>query len=139
MEAMNTAVSIDAQKYARLLKRVLPVRIETEEEYERLLVQVEQLMERDEEELSPEESRLLDLLTTLIEQYEEQQYPMGPVSPHDMLRHLMEARGLTHKDMWPLFGSKGVASEVLNGKRAISKAHAKKLAEFFHVSPALFI
>ena len=136
---MNTAVSIDAQKYARLLKRVLPVRIETQEEYERLLAQVEQLMERDEEELSPEESRLLDLLTTLIEQYEEQQYPMGPVSPHDMLRHLMEARGLTHKDMWPLFGSKGVASEVLNGKRAISKTHAKKLAEFFHVSPALFI
>jgi len=56
-----------------------------------------------------------------------------------MLRHLMEARGLTHKDMWPLFVSRGVASEVLNGKRAISKTHAKKLAEFFHVSPALFI
>jgi HTH-type transcriptional regulator / antitoxin HigA len=56
-----------------------------------------------------------------------------------MISHLMEARGLTPKDLWPMFGSKGVASEVLNGKRAVSKAQAKKLAEFFHVSPAVFI
>jgi len=56
-----------------------------------------------------------------------------------MLRHLMEARSLTHKDVWPLFGSKGIASEVLNGKRAISKVQARKLAEFFHVSADLFI
>jgi HTH-type transcriptional regulator/antitoxin HigA len=41
--------------------------------------------------------------------------------------------------VWPLFGSKGVASEVLNGKRSISKAQAKKLAAFFHVSADLFI
>ena len=46
---------------------------------------------------------------------------------------------MTHKDVWPLFGSKGVASEVLNGKRSISKAQAKRLAVFFHVSADLFI
>lgn len=51
----------------------------------------------------------------------------------------MESRGLTHKDVWVLFGSKGVASEVLNGKRAISKTHARALAGFFHVSADLFI
>jgi HTH-type transcriptional regulator/antitoxin HigA len=76
---------------------------------------------------------------TLIEQYEEQRYPIAQASPYDMLHHLMEAQELTHKDVWSLFGSKGVASEVLNGKRAISKAQAKKLAEYFHVSPAVFI
>jgi HTH-type transcriptional regulator/antitoxin HigA len=51
----------------------------------------------------------------------------------------MEQRSLTHKDVWRLFGSKGVASEVLNGKRAISKAHARSLAEFFHVDAGLFL
>ena len=79
------------------------------------------------------------LLVHLIEQFENKQYPLERASAHEVLPHLMEARGLTHKDIWPLFGSKGVASEVLNGKRVISKAQAKKLAEFFHVSAELFL
>ncbi len=41
--------------------------------------------------------------------------------------------------MWKLFGSKGITSEVANGKRSISKAQAKKLAAFFHVSAELFL
>ena len=51
----------------------------------------------------------------------------------------MNARGLKQSDLSKLFGSKGRASEVINGKRAISKAQAKALAEFFHVSAELFI
>ena len=57
----------------------------------------------------------------------------------EMLRHLMDARGLKQSDLTEVFGSKGVASEVLNGKRGISKAQAKRLAEFFGVSAELFI
>jgi HTH-type transcriptional regulator/antitoxin HigA len=51
----------------------------------------------------------------------------------------MEARNLAQKDLWKTFGSKGITSEVFHGKRAISKAQAKKLADFFHVSAELFI
>lgn len=51
----------------------------------------------------------------------------------------MESRELTAKDLWDVFGSKGVTSEVLSGKRSISKTHIKKLAAFFNVSPELFI
>ena len=135
----TSAIALDRKKYTQLLSQALPVRITNEREYERLLAEVARLMDKEEKELTPEENTLLDLLVTLIEEYEELQYPIAQASPHEMLHHLMEARGLTHKDVWPLFGSKGVASEVLNGKRAISKAQAKKLAEFFHVSPALLI
>jgi HTH-type transcriptional regulator/antitoxin HigA len=135
---MNTA-AVDTKEYARLLTRTLPAPIETEEDYKRLLAQAEKLMEREENDLSPGEGKLLELLVILIERYEARRYPPRGVSPHDMLHHLMEARELTHKDVWQLFGSKGIASEVLNGKRAISKAQAKKLADFFHVSAALFI
>jgi HTH-type transcriptional regulator / antitoxin HigA len=46
---------------------------------------------------------------------------------------------LKQKDLVPLFGSQGIASEVLNGKRSISKSQAKALGDFFHVSPALFL
>jgi HTH-type transcriptional regulator/antitoxin HigA len=136
---MSTALTVDTRKYARLLTRTLPAPIETEEEYERLLAQAEKLMDKGESALTPEEEKLLDLLVMLVEQYEEKKYPIDSVSPQAMISHLMEARGLTPKDLWPMFGSKGVASEVLNGKRAVSKAQAKKLAEFFHVSPAVFI
>ena len=51
----------------------------------------------------------------------------------------MEARSLTQKDRWKTFGSKEITSEVLHGKRSISKVQARKLADFFHVSADLFI
>jgi HTH-type transcriptional regulator/antitoxin HigA len=51
----------------------------------------------------------------------------------------MEERNLRQADLLPVFGSRSVASDVLNGKRSISKAHARGLAQFFHVSPSLFI
>lgn len=42
-------------------------------------------------------------------------------------------------DLAPIFGSKGVASEVINGKCGISKAQAKALARFFNVSTDVFL
>jgi HTH-type transcriptional regulator/antitoxin HigA len=43
------------------------------------------------------------------------------------------------KDLWPVFGSKGITSEVLNGKRGISNEMASKLADVFHFSAPVFI
>ena len=51
----------------------------------------------------------------------------------------MRARVMKPKDLWGIFGSKGIASEVLRGKRGISKDKAKVLAKTFHVSAELFI
>jgi HTH-type transcriptional regulator/antitoxin HigA len=130
---------IDKKKYGKLLAEVLPRRIETEEENEYYLEIVEQMMKKGAEKFSPEESKLFDLLVTLIEEFEEEAYPMGNASPHNVLLHLMEARDLKQADLLDVFGSKGIASEVVNGKRAISKTHAKRLAEKFKVSVELFI
>jgi HTH-type transcriptional regulator/antitoxin HigA len=78
-------------------------------------------------------------LTVLIDQYEERRYPIRKASPRQTLKHLMEARNLKQKDLWKVFGSKGITSEVFHGKRSISKAQARKLADFFHVNVELFI
>jgi HTH-type transcriptional regulator/antitoxin HigA len=51
----------------------------------------------------------------------------------------MRARGMQPRDLWDVFGSKGVTSEVLRGKRGISKERAKILARVFGVSADLFI
>jgi HTH-type transcriptional regulator/antitoxin HigA len=135
---MNTiTIELDEKTYRQLLGRTLPHVIHTDEECERL---TNELMRLDEHEgLSAEEKELAELLTVLIDEYEERRYPIRKASPQQTLQHLMEARNLTQKDLWKTFGSKGITSEVFHGKRAISKAQAKKLAEFFHVSAELFI
>jgi len=51
----------------------------------------------------------------------------------------MEERGLRQRDLLPALGSSGVMSEVVTGRRRPSKMQARALAEFFHVSPELFI
>jgi HTH-type transcriptional regulator / antitoxin HigA len=130
-------MELDEKTYGQLLGRTLPHVIHTDEECERLTKELMRLDER--EDLSAEEKELAELLTVLIDEYEERRYPIQKASPQQTLQHLMAARNLTQKDLWKTFGSKGITSEVFHGKRAISKAQAKKLAEFFHVSPELFI
>ena len=117
-------------RYRKLLSQVMPVAIETEEENERMLAVVEKLMDKGED-ISAEEEALLRLLVTLIQDFEEKYYQPKDATPLEVLHHLMEARGLKPRDLWELFGSKGIASEVLNGKRSLSKTQARKLAEFF--------
>ncbi len=82
---------------------------------------------------------MLELLSTLIEAYEDEHYPIPEASPADILKFFMEDRGIKQIDLLPVFGSSGITSEVVNGKHSISKAQAKKLAAFFKVSVELFI
>jgi HTH-type transcriptional regulator/antitoxin HigA len=120
-----------------LLAATQPKAIETEAENEFYLAEVTKLMQLGEA-LSPAQERLLKLLVNLIESFESQHYQLKSATPLEILTELMSDRGLKQKDLLPVFGSQGVASEVLNGKRGISKAAAKALGEFFKVSPSLF-
>ncbi len=132
------ALVIDNKKYARVLARVLPRVIATDREHERMLAEVEKLMDKGGHRTA-EEDAALDLMVRLIKDYEDEHHPLPDPSPHEMLVYLMEQRGLKQADLVPIFKSRGYASDVINAKRAISKAHAKQLAEFFKVSASLFI
>jgi HTH-type transcriptional regulator/antitoxin HigA len=136
MEAMNTRT--DTNLYGELLLKSLPAVIESDSENDRLIAEVEALQSR-EARLLPEERRLLSLLLLLIEDYEEGKYRLKTATPDEVLRELMRARGIRQKDLLGVFGSKGIASEVVRGRRAVSRTQAKSLARFFHVSPALFL
>lgn len=133
-----TITKINPQRYSKLVAKARPVVIKTEEENNRMLGIVEQLMKKGEN-LTAEEGELLELLGSLIADFEEKHYLIKAPTPLEMLQHLMEARALTAKDLWDVLGSKGVTSEIMNGKRSLSKSHIKKLAAFFNVSPALFL
>jgi HTH-type transcriptional regulator/antitoxin HigA len=134
---MTASPNADLRQYGKLLSTVLPAVIETEKENERMLAEVNKLMAKSN--LSPAESKLFDLMVRLIEDFEEQHYELNASTPNGVLRELMEARGVKQRDLWELFGSKGTASEVINGKRSISKAQAKALGKYFRVSPELFL
>jgi len=132
-------MNINTQKYGALLLDVLPSVIHTEEENERMLSRIAAFMKKGEENLSPEEQRLLELMSILVEQFEDRTYPFEKTAPHENLRFLLEESGKLQKDLLPIFGSKGIISEVLSGKRGITTRHARELAEFFNVSVELFI
>ncbi len=110
--------------------------IETDEENERAIAESERLDSLPG--MTVEQKTLANLLTLLIEQYE-QKYDLGHADPLEALRTLMEDRGLRQRDLIPVFGSNSVASDVLNGKREICKPNAHRLAEFLHVPVSLFI
>lgn len=124
-------------KDGSLLVDIQPQVITTEEENERALRIVESLLA--EENLSPEKEQILRLLVSLIEKFEDEYYQLSVSTPQSILLHLMEENGLRQTDLVGLIGSRGVVSEVVNGKRTISKSQAKSLGEFFHVDPSLFI
>jgi HTH-type transcriptional regulator/antitoxin HigA len=90
-------------------------------------------------ELTPEEREYSDLLTVLIEAFEDANYALEGSTSDSRLRSLMEERGLRQRDLLDVFGSRGIASEVVSGKRAIGKAQAKKLADLLHVPADLFL
>src|SRR6202162_1577664 len=131
------ALVIDNKKYARVLAKVLPRVITTDKEHERMLAEVEKLMDKGEHRTA-EEDAALDLMVRLIKDYQQEHHPLPDPSPHEMLVYLMEQRSLKQADLLPIFKSRGYVSDATNGKRAISKAHATQRAEFFKVSANLF-
>lgn len=80
------------------------------------------------------------LLVRLIEDYDEENYPLDKSTPHEILQHILEYSGTRQADLVGIIiGSSGVVSKVVNDKRSISKAQAKGLAEYFKVFPSWFI
>ncbi|RUT06079.1 transcriptional regulator [Dulcicalothrix desertica PCC 7102] len=131
-------LTFNHEVYANLLTSALPQAIKTTSEYERALSIIEDLMYK--KSLTPEEDQIYDLFIVLIEKFEAENYPLQNLStPHSRLLHLMEANNLKQTDLLDVFGSSGIASEVINGKREISKTHAKKLGERFNIPASVFL
>lgn len=132
---------ISPTKYGRLLSETLPKVIETPEEFDRYVGFMEQLDRREQrtgKPLSPEQEALRALLDRLIADYDDR-IELPRTSPDRMIRFLMEHRDLKQADLLPIFGSRSVASDVINGKREPSKAHIRKLSDFFRVPADLFL
>ena len=136
--------TISRENYIDLLNqdRIIPKIIETKEEYEHFLAVAEKLISKKQTRTA-EETILFRLLVKLIKDYESEVFDLEQWSqtpPHELLQHLMEARGMRQVDLIGVISpSKGLVSSIVNGKREISKAQAKKLGEIFNISSSAFI
>ncbi len=131
-------LTFDSERYKELLSKYQPKLIRNEQENEKVLAIIEELMHRQNR--SQEENELYELLIALVEKFEKEYYlPITASNPHSMLLFLMEQQGIKQSDLVGVIGSQEVVSEVINCKREISKAQAKALGKLFHVDPVLFI
>lgn len=123
--------------YRELLTEELPRAIHSDREYRRYLARIERLL--DQKKRSAAQDRLLELLSILVERYEDEHETIEAPDPIAALKELMLSKGISQAELSRLLGSSGIASEVLSGKRALSKTHIRKLSEAFHVSAAIFV
>jgi HTH-type transcriptional regulator/antitoxin HigA len=124
-------------EYGALLQKIPPKVIRTEKENEAYTEILYELNQRSKT-LTVAEKEFAELLTLLIEDFEEKRYRLPRAHPLEVLRFLMEQHGLRQKDLTEVFGTASIVSEVLNGKRELNKEHIERLSERFHVSPELF-
>jgi HTH-type transcriptional regulator/antitoxin HigA len=133
MEKMSAA---HAKDYGTLLYETKPGVIKSEEENKHFIGILEALVSRTD--LTPAEEDLVKLLTVLITEFESRNYPMETSGPLDVIRHLMDANDLRQKDLVDVFGTESIVSDVLNGKRDLTKRHIERLSARFGISPAAF-
>lgn len=130
---MNAAVAIE---YGTLLSETKPEVIQDENQNRYYIAELEKLTSL--ENVTPAQEKLIHLLTVLIEDFEEKQYPLPDAGPLDIIRHVMEVHRLRQKDLVDVFGTESIVSDVLNGKRELTKEHIRRLSDRFGVSPAVF-
>ena len=124
-------------EYTTLLAKIPPKVIRTEKENE-AYTEILYDLDRRSKQLTAAEKELAELLTLLIEDFEEKRYRLPRAKPLDVLRFLMEQHHLLQKDLADVFGTRSIVSEVLSGKRELNKEHIARLSARFHVSPEVF-
>lgn len=132
-----SAPTARAPYYPELLARTLPSVIHSEEENEHFISILEELEHRSLQ-WSEGEAKLAELLTLLIEEFEDRTYQLKAATPVEVLLELMESNHLKQKDLIDVFGAESTVSAVIHGKREMTREHIKRLCKRFNLPPAAF-
>jgi HTH-type transcriptional regulator / antitoxin HigA len=96
------------------MKTIKPIK--TEADYDNAIVRINQLLDLNPQPGTDQDNEL-DILSTLVEAYEDEHYPILPPDPVDAIKVVMEEKGMDNKQLIPLLGSKSRVSEVMNRKK----------------------
>jgi len=125
------------ERYLELISQFALRPIRSDDELDEAVRVVDSLLSK--KALAPEEQDYLDVLSDLVERYEAEAHPIAPLPDADMLRHLIEAKGVPQAEVAKATGiADSTISEVLSGKRSLNRTHIGKLARYFSVSPEVF-
>ena len=113
-------------------------RIDTPEEYERVVHLINTIIDEIGQDETHPLAGVLDYLGDLVKAYEDAHVVIPSAPPEEVLQFLMEEHHLTPGDLADCVPPNHL-SEILSGKRAISKTVAKKLAQRFHVHADVFL
>ncbi len=131
-----SSLAVSAE-YSALLSRFPPKVIRTEKDNE-TYTEILYDLDRRSKTLTPAKKELAELLTLLIEDFEEKRYQLPHATSLDAIHFLMDQHGLKQKDLVDVFGTPSIVSEILSGKRELNKEQIKRLSKRFQVSPELF-
>jgi HTH-type transcriptional regulator/antitoxin HigA len=125
-------------RYLELVRR-FPLRpLRTDADLDAAVSIIDSLIDQDD--LSAPEQDYLDVLSDLVEAYDAEAVPMTPVGDADMLRFLIEQKGVTQYETAAGAGiAESTISEVLSGKRKLNRTQIGKLARYFHIEPGAFL
>ncbi len=126
----------NSSAYIELLKTFPPRPITVEEELIATQKAIDSLLDKGE--LTPDEHDYLNVLGTLVYEYEQTLEPIPDIYGIELLTALIEEFNLRQKDLVPIFKTESIVSDILHEKRQLTTEHIQKLAEFFNVSPAVF-
>jgi len=88
---------------------------------------------------SPSEAEAIELLTLLVERYEQAHYPIRAADPISVVRFLIEQQHLTQRDLIPQFGSESAVSMFLAGQRKLTLEQVRRLRARFKLPADVFI
>lgn len=123
----------------RRLRRFIPLGVlRSEKDYRRAVAILDEILDEIGQDEAHPLADLAEALALFIHSYEETHAKIPEATGPEVLKSLMEARGLTQCDL-PEIGSQGVVSEILSGGRELNIRQIRRLARRFGVSPAVFI
>ncbi|MBK6638629.1 MAG: helix-turn-helix domain-containing protein [Rhodocyclaceae bacterium] len=127
------------QKTWAAFDRVAHLRpIRNDQEYDRTVSLMNHLLDVVGDDDHHPMSGLLELVSELVEDYDAGHFSVEASEPKEVLRYLMETRGLKQSDLAEIIPQSNLSS-ILAGKRKISATLAGKLAKFFDINPAVFV
>jgi len=112
--------------------------VRNEQDYAQARATIEVLLDEIGDDENHPLADVLDYLSDQVEAYEDERYAIPASEPKEVLRFLMDQHGLKQEDLADC-APQGRVSDILNGRRSISKEIAKKLARRINVSAALFL
>lgn len=126
----------NTQSYIELLTTFPPRPISSESELIATQEAIDSLIDRGN--LTTDEQDYLNVLGTLVYEYEQKHNPMPDIYGVELIKALLVEFNLRQKDLVPIFKTESIVSAVLSEQRQLTADHIKKLADFFHISPAAF-